>query len=75
MGLFGLLNDMLNEDDEKFEKRFNSALDKVEGVIGSAVDKAENGIKAADKVVTKLEATAATIDRQSEVITNKLKTD
>jgi hypothetical protein len=75
MGLFSLLNDLLDEDDAKFEERVNKTLDKVEGVLGGAVNKAENGIKAADKVVTKLENTASTLDRQTEVITNKLKTD
>lgn len=75
MGLFGLLNDLLDEDDEKFEKRINGALDKVEGVVGGAVNKAESSIKAADKVVTKLENGAATLEKRTEVITNKLKTE
>lgn len=66
MGLLNNFITLLEEgDDASFEKKMNNALDKIEHVLGTTVDKAENGMKKMDAATKAVEQTVQKVDKVS----------
>lgn len=70
------LSSLLDEDSgNSLEDKLNGFIDKVEGTLGTTLDKAENGVRRADHIVSKLEKGADQVEahtqKATDIITKK----
>lgn len=65
MGIFSLINDLLDENsDSSFEKKVTGAIDKLEGTLNTTLDKAEAGVRQASDTIDKIDANAAQLNNR-----------
>jgi|GEM_PF-7113764 len=69
MGLFDIINDLLDENSaNSLENKLASAVDRVEETLSTVLDKAESGIERASSAVDKLDANASLVEEKVAVV-------
>lgn len=71
MGIFSLINDLLDENSgNSLEKKVVGAIDKLEDTLSSTLDKTETSVQQANKTVEKLESSTRLISQKLTTATN-----